>query len=396
MPPDPSDDRCSGPGGSAVLADLHGVSACRVVSWSESARVLLRGQLEALREIHWSVVSGTEFPRAPAHLTVYHVPMRREMAASDLSSFWELYRFFRTHRFAFVQTHTPKASLLGLPAARLAGLPALYTMHGCLFFRDNSLLGNVAGWTFERWCTSWADRVLLQSREDVDVVVDARICPARKIVHVGNGIDIEHFAQPEAPLTGGGHPVVLMISRLVTEKGCRDFFRVAQALHRRARFVHVGPMETDQRDAIGEDEVRQLSEAGVVQFVGSVDDVRPYVAQANLVLLPSYREGVPRAAMESAAGGRPVAGYDVRGVREVIPPELGLLVRRGDVAALTDLVDSLLDDPARLSDLGRACQHWVAQEFSEHRVFDRLRRVYSEVLDQQCSAGRSRKFRQMP
>lgn len=359
---------------------LTGLSACRVVTWSESARFLLAGQLAALPEVRWSIVSGDEYPDPPSHLAAYWVPMRRELALSDFRSFWNLVRFFRRHRFAFVQTHTPKASLLGLPAARLAGLPTLYTMHGCLFFKDNSALANVAGWIFERWCAAWAHRVLLQSREDADVVTRFRICPQRKITHVGNGIDLRRFVAAIEPRPPAEKPTVLMISRLVSEKGCRDFFRVAEALHGRARFVHVGPSETDQRDAISQDEIQRLSAAGHVEFVGSVDDVRPHLARADLVLLPSYREGIPRVAMEAAAAGRPVAGYDIRGLREVIPPALGLLVPRGDVEALIQLVGLLLDDPSTLASLGRACQQWVVSEFSEEAVVERLRRVYLDLL----------------
>jgi glycosyltransferase involved in cell wall biosynthesis len=365
---------------SAGVPDLTGVQGCRVVTWSGSARILLRGQLESLSEIEWSVVSGDPFTGPPTPLRTYHVPMRREPAASDFRSFWLLYRFFRRHRFAFVQTHTPKASMLGLPAARLAGLPTLYTMHGSLYFKDNSPLGNLAGWVFERWCSTWAGRVLLQSAEDAEVVPRARICRAGKVVHVGNGIDVEHFAGHRQPLPDGDPPVVLMISRLVSEKGCLDFFRVARALRSKARFVHVGPVETDQRDAVTDEEIAELSAAGIVEFVGPVADVRPELARATLVLLPSYREGIPRAAMEAAASGRAVVGYNVRGVREVIPPELGLLVGRGDVEALTLLVKGLLDDHDRIAKAADACAEWVTAEFSEAVVCDRLRRVYAEVL----------------
>ncbi|MCA1696380.1 MAG: glycosyltransferase, partial [Actinobacteria bacterium] len=279
------------------------------------------------------------------------------------------------------QTHTPKASLLGLPAARLAHIPTLYTMHGCMYFKDNSRLANIVGWVFERWCCSWANRVLVQSREDFDVIQKSRICPSRKAVHLGNGINLQRFAEVDEPLEAAGRPTVVMISRLVTEKGCRDFFSVARALHTKARFVHVGPRETDQHDAIGIEEQRSLSEAGYVEFVGAVEDVRPYLAQAHLTLLPSYREGIPRAAMEAAASGRPVAGYNVRGVREVIPPDLGLLVPRGDVKALIELVSALIDNPRQLVDLGQACRRWVVQEYSEHLVVDRARDAYLDLLD---------------
>lgn len=353
-------------------------AGCRVVTYADSARLLLAGQLHALADVRWSLVSGEAYPDAPEGLTVHVVPMRREPAPSDVRSLIELYRFFRRHRFDFVQTHTPKASMLGLPAARWAGLPTLYTVHGSMYFKENTRAQNLLGWVFERWCCTWARRVLVQSSEDAEALPRARICPAAKVVHIGNGIDLARFGA--VPPAGGAEPpVVLMISRLVAEKGCREFFTVARELQGLARFVHVGQIEPDQSDAIPAEEMDALAAGGVVEFLGTTDDVPGVLAQADLVLLPSFREGIPRAAMEAAASGRAVAGYDIRGVREVIPPRLGLLVPRGDTAALVEVVRGLLSDRERLVGLGRECQEWVLSQFSEADVVTRLRAVYAEL-----------------
>lgn len=366
------------PDGNTASADPSPLSGCRVVTIATSARLLLAGQLKGLREIRWSVVSGDEYRDPPSHLTVYHVPMRRELAVSDFRSLAALYRFFRQHRFSFVQTHTQKASLLGLPAARCAGLPTLYTMHGCLFFRDNTLLQNLMAWIFERWCCGWAHAVLVQSREDAEMLPRARICRAEKVLYIGNGIALERFPASELPAARGGMPTVMMVSRLVAEKGCRDFFAVARALHSEARFVHVGPPEADQRDAIPAAEVDELSSAGVVEFRGPTDDVKPHLAEADLTLLPSYREGIPRVAMEAAAMGRPVAGYDIRGMREVVSPDLGLLVPRGDVPQLIRVVRRLVADREYRQMLGDTCRRWVNSNYSEDAVLGRLRAAYAD------------------
>ena len=176
---------------------------CRVVTTSLTARVLLANQMRALDDVEWTVVSGDAFDDPPDGVTVEVIPIRREFALSDFTSFVRLWRYFRRHRFDFAQTHTPKASFLGLPAARLAGTPAIYTIHGALYFRDNGRLANVLGWCFERWCCSWADRVLVQSHEDEQVLPRVRICPERKLGYVGNGIVLSHFESPG----GTGHHV---------------------------------------------------------------------------------------------------------------------------------------------------------------------------------------------
>ncbi len=353
--------------------------ACRVVTTSLTARLLLANQLRKIDEIGWTVVSGDAYDDPPPGVAVEVVPMRREFALSDLRSLVELFRTFRRERFDFVQTHTPKASFLGLPAARVAGTPCIYTVHGSLFFAGNSRGANLLGWCFERWCCSWARRVLVQSREDARALPTARICPARKLDFVGNGIVMDRFLEPVAPALESDQPIVMMVSRLVVEKGCADFIELAESLVGRARFVHVGPFEHDQSDALSDAAVARASQVAKVTFVGSVEDVRPYLAAATLVVLPSYREGIPRVAMEAAAMGKPVAAYDIRGVREVIDPATGLLAPRGDLVSLTDLVAELVSDPARCATLGERCREWVVERFSEDLVVERLRRAYSTL-----------------
>lgn len=360
-----------------------GIRACRVVTTSMTARLLLAGQLGALSEISWSIVSGDAFDDPPAHVAVDEVPVRREFALSDLGALAGLWRYFRRQRFDFVQTHTPKASFLGLPAARLSGTTAIYTIHGSLYFRDNGRIANIMGWLFERWCCAWANLVLVQSREDEQVLPEARICRARKIRYVGNGIDLERFSETVGDATaapgrsGRTIPRVLMVSRLVREKGCTDFIHVARVLEGRAVFVHVGPVEHDQSDALTNDDIAAASR--FVNFVGVVDDIRPHLASSDVVVLPSYREGIPRVAMEAAAAGKPVVGYDVRGVREVLDPSSGLLVKRGDQDGLADVVGRLVADPEARARLGRSCRARVLERFSEDAVVERLRAVYSEL-----------------
>ncbi len=364
---------------------------CRVVTTSMTARLLLANQLRSLTDISWTVVSGDSFDDAPGDISVVVVPVRRELAPSglltDLKAFVRLWRLFRRRRFDFVQTHTPKASLLGLPAARLAGTKAIYTIHGSLYFADNSRTGNIAGWLFEKWCCAWAHKVLVQSREDENVLPRVGICSRRKIRYIGNGVVLDHFLEPVEPDPEliDAHPVVVMVSRLVKEKGCSDFFELARALSGRARFVHVGPTEADQSDAISVEEIARAEKD--VSFMGATDDVRPYIAAADIVVLPSYREGIPRVAMEASAGGRPVVAYDVRGVREVIDPQSGLLVPRGDKAALVSVVEDLLSDPGRCAKLGERCRERVVERFSEDGVIERLRTFYGELAGRGESAS---------
>jgi glycosyltransferase involved in cell wall biosynthesis len=358
---------------------------CRVVTTSLTARVLLANQLARLSEIDWTVVSGDDFDDPPAGVEATVISIRRELGPSALGSFVRLWDHFRHRPYDVVQTHTPMASLLGLPAARLAGRRTLYTIHGALYFEGNGRMANVAGWCFERWCCLWATRVLVQSREDEERLPTVGICRRSRLRYIGNGIVMDRFAERVPPALTSHRPLVVMVSRLVREKGCADFLELAEALAGVADFVHIGPVENDQRDAITPAEIDAARQSGTVSFVGPVDDVRPYLAAATVVVLPSYREGIPRVAMEAAAMGRPVVAYDIRGMREVIEPKTGLLVPRGDRSALRQRLESLLKEPEQCAELGARCRESVVARFSEDAVIERLRLVYRELLP---SSGR--------
>jgi glycosyltransferase involved in cell wall biosynthesis len=353
--------------------------ACRVVTTSLTARILLANQLRSLQEIDWTVVTGDPWNDPIEGIAVKVIPMCREFAWSDLWSFARLLRYLKGQKFDVVQTHTPKASFLGLPAARLAGSTAIYFIHGARYFAEYGRMSNLLGWFFERWCCAWANTVLVQSKEDQTVLPQAHICSHRKVRYVGNGIVIDRFLVPVEQALDSARPVVLMVSRLVREKGIDDFIDLAVRLAGKAEFVHVGWFDHDRRDALSERDVASVSATGAVRFLGGVDDVRPYLASATLVVLPSYREGISRVSMEAATMGLPVVGYDIRGVREVIDPHLGLLAPCGDLNALTGIVGDLIQDPERCDELGQRCRQRVMERFSEELVIERLRCLYAEA-----------------
>jgi glycosyltransferase involved in cell wall biosynthesis len=370
--------------------------ACRIVTTSLTAQILLANQLRSLNEFDWTVVSGDQCHDAPDGTTTVVIPMRRHLAWSDLRSFARLWRFLKLQQFDLVQISTPKASFLGLPAARLAGSATVYSIHGARFFTEYGRVSNVLGWCLERWCCAWATTVLVQSHEDETVLPRAHICSTRKLRDVGNGIVIDRFLVPVERAIASDRPVVLMVSRLVREKGIADFICLANQLSARADFVHVGWFDHERSDALSIQEVASVSRSGIVRFIGGVPDVRPYLSSAAVVVLPSYREGISRVAMEGAAMGRPVVGYDIRGVREVISRDLGLLAPCGDVGALAGFVRKMIDDPGLGDELGKCCRERVTEQFSEDDVIDRLRCLYADlgkdcrVTDRSARDGRRR------
>lgn len=376
-----------------------GLRIAQVATSSMSVRLLLLDQIKALQADGHDVVAvcapGTwvESVRS-AGVTVLTVPMEREIAPlRDLRSMAALMTCFRQHKFDVVHTHTPKAGLIGPIAARMAGVPQIvHTVHGLLFHDRMSRLRQSIFWVPEKITATFCDRILSQSREDVERAVHSRLCSRDKISYIGNGIDVARFA-PQATYersqklreVGLQHSdfVVGSVGRLVEEKGFRELFAAAETLTTRypqLKFVVIGPRETDQNDALNNDYMDELQRRGVVRFVNWCDDVRPWYAAMDLFVLPSYREGIPRACMEAAAMTRPIVASDIRGCREVvIDGETGLLVPPRDVPQLVDAIERLYQDRNLAARMGERGRRHIVTNFDIKDVCRRLCEFYAEL-----------------
>ena len=138
--------------------------------------------------------------------------------------------------------------------------------------------------------------MLVQSREDEQVLPRVRICTRHKLRYIGNGVVLDRFGEAVAASAVQLFelPVVMMVSRLVKEKGCVGLLGAgASALQDRASFVHVGPTESDQRDAISAEEISSAPRVRRLSWARWTTSGL-YLAAADIVVLPSYREGIPR------------------------------------------------------------------------------------------------------
>lgn len=323
------------------------------------------------------------------------VDMARELhLLGDLKSFVRLYKLFRRRRFDVVHTHTVKAGLLGPLAARLAGVPVvLHTIHG-LMFHDRMPRGKRwLFWLAEKFTASFTDHLLSQSQEDVDVAIRSRLCAPERITYLGNGIDVQRFAPQTVAAArnvvrqGFGFCesdfVIGSVARLVYEKGCGELFEAAERLAARRsdiKFLVIGPQEADQNDAVPPGLLASLTQKGAVVFAGWRSDMPECYAAMDAFLLPSHREGIPRACMEAAAMECPVIASDIRGCREVVRHgDTGLLVPVKDVGAIVAAVEELLANRGRAAAMGRRGRIHILAHFDQRRVLARLCAFYSAV-----------------
>lgn len=364
---------------------------------------LMRARLMRLQESGFaiSVVCGdrgyVERLRA-CGLQVLPIPFAREIAPwTDLRCVLALRRVLRDCAFSIVHSHNPKGTLLGPITAQWARAPlVVHTVHGFLFNENSRGLHRAAALAAERWCAAWSDHLFFQSAADHAYAVEQRFKKPGQLHLIGNGVDERRF-DPALYVDGRrakrrelgldeGDLVVGMVTRLVREKGCIEFFAMAArvaATNPRARFLLVGiPEEKDQSDAV--DALELARQHGIVErcvLLEHRQDMPELYMSMDLCVLPSYREGLPRCIIEAAAMGTAVAATDIRGCREIIKDgETGRLFPLKEVDVFSEVVSELLNDEAQRARLARAGREQARQRYSEEQVTGRLVALYNEFL----------------
>src|SRR5439155_1003945 len=253
-------------------------------------------------------------------------------------------RFFRDLEPHLVHTHSSVPGALGRVAARAAGVPlVVHTVHGFHFHQRSRLPSKLYSLATERALAGLTDLLLMQNREDLRIVRRWRGVRAHLI---GNGIDVQRFVRVARPHAGPGR-VVACIARFEAVKNHHDLLRVFARVHAacpqaRLRLIGDGPLRPQCERAAAE-----LGIAAAVEFVGYRQDVGALLADVDVAVLLSWKEGIPRGLLEPMAAQIPVVAWRVKGTREVVRSgESGLLTPPGDLEQTTAHIVGLLEDPA--------------------------------------------------
>lgn len=380
----------------------HTVKVAHVATVDTSVRYLLLNQLSALRDAGYEVVaisSAGPHSAAVEGAGIRHIPVpmtRRVTPIADLVSLWRLFRVIRKERFTIVHTHNPKPGLLGQLAARLARVPIVVnTLHGFYFHDHTTPALRRLFIATEKVAARCSDVILSQNSEDVSTAIREGICRPDRIKHLGNGIDLQRFdrgnidpqvlAERRRELgLPEGHPVVGFVGRLVAEKGIHELLQSArQVLDSMpgTRFLLVGPLDPEKRDAVTPEIVNGYGLGEACTFAGMRQDMPEMYALMDVFVLPSHREGFPRSPMEASAMGIPCVVTDVRGCREAVQHGgNGLLVPLGDVRALADAIVSLLSKPEEARRMGEVGRQIALERFDERIVFEKVKAEYARLL----------------
>jgi len=228
-----------------------------------------------------------------------------------------------------------------------------------------------------------ATRLILQNPDDVMAFQQHRlIAPDRIRLIRSVGIDTEYF-HPQDTADTNGPLRFLVAARLLWEKGIGEYVEAARRLKARGLNIEcrlAGAPDPGNPASIDEAQLAEWRAEGAVTLLGQVEDMPALLAQTDVAVLPSYREGVPRSLLEAAACGLPLIATDVPGCREIARNgENAILIPPRDPAALTQAITRLAEDPALRQRLGQASRRLAVAEFDQHAVFEQTLAVYREL-----------------
>lgn len=317
---------------------------------------------------------------------------------------WWLIRFLKKHKPDLVHGFTIKSAVYGLIAARFAGVPARMASiagMGYVFTSQDFLARLLRPLVRAAFTVAFGGSgagLIVQNPDDLEMLQSVGFANSDRISLIpGSGVDCDRFrpvakdlSQSDSPqLVKEGHLKnrsfkVLLPARLLWDKGIGEYVGAAALLRTdfpEIQFLLAGDRDPGNPACIPESQIQTWVDQGLITALGHVSDMADLYRSVDLVVLPSYREGLPKGLIEAAACALPLVTTDVPGCREVVTDKVdGLLVPVKDAKSLAAAIRELFGDPALRNRLGQAAREKVLRHFDQKIIVEQTLDVYRAVL----------------
>jgi glycosyltransferase involved in cell wall biosynthesis len=314
--------------------------------------------------------------------------MRRGSLRPDVEArvIWRLAEVLRREKPSLIHNFTIKCAVYGSLAAMAAGVPNridAVTGLGYVFTSNDlkarvltPIVSNLMRFALRGSRT----RVIVQNRDDETALIRMGAVKSHVRLIPSSGVDCQRFVPRDEPVAARQRKKIVFCGRLLWDKGLAEFVESARILQGRGlEFVAAGAPDPGNPAAVPVERIREWE--GLVHFPGHVENMPGLLAETDVFVLPSYREGLPRSLIEAGACGLPLVATDVPGCRDVITDGRdGLLVPARDAGALAAAILRLVSDADLARRLGSAARQKVMQAFGENIVIDRTLEVYEELI----------------
>jgi len=298
--------------------------------------------------------------------------------AYDIKTLIDLLILFKRERLNFVLAYGVKLVIWGGLSSRIVRVPffALITGLGFAFQGESfrrKLLEKLVTFLY-RAALKNSKAVIFQNKDNRNIFIEKGIVSRSKTYIVnGSGVDIKEYSVTEFP---GAHVSFLCVSRLLGEKGLREYAAAAKIVKDKfpdVKFDLVGP-EDSSPDAISLEEVSKWSD--YVNYNGPTNDVRPYIEKCHVYVLPSHHEGLPRSTLEAMSMGRPVLTTSAIGCKETVEEGInGFMVPVGSAIQLAQKMIWYIENKDKIQSMGEESRRIVENKFDVHKVNKEMLRI---------------------
>jgi glycosyltransferase involved in cell wall biosynthesis len=308
---------------------------------------------------------------------------------NELGSIYKLYQQVKKIKPDLMHLVTIKPVIYGGIVARLAKVPAVVSAIsglGFLFVKrqglKTTLFRSMALFLYRPAMNHKNQIVIFQNPSDRQALINAGGVQKSKVRMIrGSGVALSEFPVLPEP---EGLPIVMMASRLLKDKGVCEFVEAARMVNSKelkAHFKLVGEPDEGNPESVSRILVQSWQDEGVVSCLGHRSDIAQLFSQAHIVVLPSYREGLPKVLIEAASCGRAVITTNMPGCRDAIEPHVtGLLIPARDIYALAQAINKLIEDNVLRLSMGKAGRALAEREFSIDKVIATHLDIYDELL----------------
>ncbi|HEY8937079.1 MAG TPA: glycosyltransferase family 4 protein [Cyclobacteriaceae bacterium] len=337
-------------------------------------------------EVH-TIAPQDEYTQKLVDLGCIHHRVRMDSRGAniikDSALVIELYSIYRKVKPDIILHYTIKPNVYGTLAASLLSIPVINNVCGLgtVFLKDD-LVSQIAMFLY-KVSFRFAKKVFFQNPDDLNLFLDKKLVSEKSVdLLPGSGIDLKKF-QPSIYRRNDTF-TFLLISRLITDKGIVEYINAIKQLKSegfKGRFQILGSIDPDHRRGIKQELIQEWIDSGIIEYLGTTDDVQQFINQADCIVLPSYREGTPRTLLEAASTCKPIIATDVPGCNHVVVHNYnGLLCKLKDSADLAEKMRTMASlDSEILEQLGKNGRIKMETEYDESIVINKYLKTLAEV-----------------
>lgn len=317
--------------------------------------------------------SVAELEKMGCHFVHLEMNVKGLNPIQDAKLLYSYINFFKSLKPEIILSYTIKNNIFGALAAQTSGIPFIPNVTGLgTAFLSGGILQLVAV-SLLKFAFGKSPIVFLQNEDDRKLFISKNIVkPAQSRLLPGSGINLLEFS-PQESEQPNDKIVFLMIARLIKDKGIFEYVEASKIVKKvcpEVSFQVLGPLVSDNRSAITSSTLQDWQKHEFIEYLGHQNDVRPFIAKADVVVLPSYREGAPRTLIESAAMGKPLIATNVPGCRSVVKHnESGLICEARSAESLAAACLELIQmtDQDRLT-MGLAGRRFMETNYDHKMV----------------------------